>query len=44
MPFSTSPCDPHLVHMIQFEVFEQQQQQAWDGLDNDFFVPVDINA
>lgn len=34
----------YLINMIEFEVFEEQQQQSRDGLDEDFFVTVHINS
>lgn len=34
----------YLVDVIDFEVFEQQQQDGRDGLDDDLFVTVHVDA
>lgn len=34
----------HLVDVVEFEVFQKQQQDGRDGFDNDFFVAIHINA
>lgn len=34
----------HLVDVVEFQVFEEEEQQGRDGLDDDFFVAVDIDA
>lgn len=34
----------HLVNVIQFKVLQKQQQDGRDGFNDDFFVPVDVDA
>lgn len=34
----------YLINMVELEVFEEQQQQSRDGLDDDFLVTVHINS
>lgn len=34
----------YLIDVVQLEVFEEQHQQRRDGLHNDFFVTVHVNA
>lgn len=34
----------HLVDVVEFEVFEKEQEQGRDTLDDDLFVPVHIDA
>ena len=36
-------CD-HLVDVVQLEVFEEHEEKPWDGLDDDLFVSVHVDA
>lgn len=35
---------PYLVDVVEFEVFQEQQQDGRDGLHDDLFVSIDIHA
>jgi len=37
-------CVCNLINVVEFEVFEEQQQQSRDGLDDDFLVTVHVNS
>lgn len=39
-----SVCVFNLINMVELEVFEEQQQQSRDGLDDDFLVTVHVNS
>lgn len=34
----------HLVDVVEFEVFQEKQQNCRDGFHNDLFVPIHINT
>lgn len=34
----------YLIDVIEFEVFQQQQEYGWNGFDDDFFMSIHINA
>lgn len=42
--FVLNICEPDLVDVVQFEVFQKQQQDGRDGLHDDLLVSIDVDA